>query len=87
LQRSRRVTRSGWNTEVENAAGGTGRLLGRGGPLDLLPLGIAWQTALTALPIYLVIRKWNGTLGTLAAIALTSIILNKTRYDSLRAIA
>jgi len=50
-------------------------------------VGIIWQTALTALPIYLVIRKWKGALGALAVIALTSIILKKTWYDRLRAMA
>jgi solute:Na+ symporter, SSS family len=55
-------------------------------PRDLfnVVVGIAWQTALVALPIYLVIRNWSATLATLAVVAVTSAILKFTWYDHLR---
>lgn len=55
-------------------------------PRDLfnVVVGIAWQTALVALPIYLVIRNWSATLATFAVVAVTSAILKFTWYDHLR---
>lgn len=54
-------------------------------PRDLfnVVVGIAWQTALVALPIYLVIRNSSATLVALAAVAVTSVILKFTWYDHL----
>lgn len=55
-------------------------------PRDLfnVVVGIAWQTALVALPVYIVIRNSSGALGALAAVAVTSAILKFTWYDHLR---
>lgn len=47
-------------------------------------VGIAWQTALVALPIYVVIHNSPAALGALAAVAVTSVILKYTWYDHLR---
>ena len=47
-------------------------------------VGIAWQTALVALPIYVVIRNSAGALAALAAVTVTSAILKFTWYDHLR---
>ena len=74
--------------QAGQAASGQHRISpGRPVPPVMHALGIAWQTALNALPIYLVIRKWNGALGELAVIALASIILKKTWNDRLRSMA
>jgi solute:Na+ symporter, SSS family len=52
---------------------------------DMLNVGVGtvWQTALVALPIYMVIQDWPATLATLAVIAVLSAILKKTWYDRL----
>ena len=48
-------------------------------------IGIGWQTAFVALPIYVVIHEWTSA-GTCAAIILvTSTILKRTWYDRLEA--
>ncbi len=46
-------------------------------------VGILWQTALVALPIYIVIQEWNMACGALALAALTSVILKYSWYDRL----
>jgi solute:Na+ symporter, SSS family len=46
-------------------------------------VGIVWQTALVALPIYVVIREWEAALVCLITIAVTSAILKYTWYDRL----
>jgi heme/copper-type cytochrome/quinol oxidase subunit 4 len=48
-------------------------------------VGIVWQVSLVALPIYLVIRKSNSALVTVAIIAVTSIVLKFTWYNHLKA--
>jgi solute:Na+ symporter, SSS family len=47
-------------------------------------VGIAWQTSLVALPVYLVIRNSPAALAALAVVAVTSAILKFTWYDHLR---
>jgi len=47
-------------------------------------VGMCWQIALVALPIYVVIKKVNAALITLAVVAATSIILKYTWYNHLR---
>jgi Na+/proline symporter len=49
-------------------------------------VGIIWQVSLVALPIYLVIRKFNSALVTAAIIAVTSIVLKFTWYNHLKAL-
>jgi len=46
-------------------------------------VGIAWQTSLIALPIYVVIRRYNIALIALAVVLVTSAILKFTWYDPL----
>jgi hypothetical protein len=47
-------------------------------------VGIAWQTSLIALPIYVVIRKSNMAMLALGVILATSAILKFTWYDHLK---
>ena len=47
-------------------------------------VGIVWQTSLVAMPIFLVIRHWTGTILSLLIIAATSIFLKRSWYDRLR---
>jgi hypothetical protein len=49
-----------------------------------IAIGICWQIALVALPIYIVIRKFNAAALALATVAATSAILKFTWYDRLR---
>jgi len=49
-------------------------------------VGIIWQVSLVALPIYLVIRKFNSALVTAAIITVTSIVLKFTWYNHLKAL-
>ena len=49
-----------------------------------LVVGICWQVALVALPIYIVIQKFTSAGGALAIVAVTSVILKFTWYDHLR---
>jgi Na+/proline symporter len=46
-------------------------------------VGIAWQTSLVALPIYVVIRRYNMALIALAVVVLTSVALKFAWYDHL----
>jgi hypothetical protein len=46
-------------------------------------VGICWQTSLVALPVCIVIRKWDAALGALALAAVTSLVLKFTWYDHL----
>jgi Na+/proline symporter len=46
-------------------------------------IGIVWQTAFVALPIYVVIHQWRAAGLCLALIAVTSAILKFTWYDRL----
>ena len=46
-------------------------------------IGIIWQTAFVALPIYVVIKHWHEAAICLAIIAVTSAILKRTWYDRL----
>jgi Na+/proline symporter len=47
-------------------------------------VGICWQTALVALPVYIVIRKPGAAWIALAIVAVSSAILKFTWYDHLR---
>jgi len=47
-------------------------------------VGVAWQTSLVALPVYIVIRKSAAAWAALALVALTSVILKYTWFDHLR---
>jgi hypothetical protein len=46
-------------------------------------VGVAWQTALVALPIYFVLMQWTEVAVTAAIAAVTMLILKKTWYDRL----
>ncbi|HJQ80211.1 MAG TPA: sodium:solute symporter family protein [Lacipirellulaceae bacterium] len=46
-------------------------------------VGVVWQTAFVALPIYIVIHYWNAAAICLAVIVVTSAILKRTWYDRL----
>jgi hypothetical protein len=46
-------------------------------------IGIVWQTAFVALPIYVVIHEWRAAAACLTIIAATSAILKFTWYDQL----
>jgi hypothetical protein len=46
-------------------------------------IGIVWQTAFVALPIYIVIREWRSAGICSVIIVVTSSILKKTWYDRL----
>ena len=48
-----------------------------------LAVSLVWQTAMVALPIYLVIQQWSKTLVCLGVFAVTSVILKFTWYDRL----
>lgn len=48
-------------------------------------VGIVWQTCLTALPIFLVLRSWDWALGTLALVVVTSVFIKFNWYDKLPA--
>ncbi len=50
-----------------------------------IALGICWQTSLVAIPICVVIRKFDGALTAVAVAAVTSLILKFTWYDHLEA--
>ncbi len=47
-------------------------------------VGLAWQTALTAAPIFMVIKSWTAFTGCLAVIAVTSLILKFNWYDKMQ---
>jgi Na+/proline symporter len=47
-------------------------------------VGIAWQTSLIALPIYVVIRKHDMAMISMGAVLVTSAILKFTWYDHLK---
>lgn len=46
-------------------------------------VGIIWQMALVALPIYIVLREWNWVGGIAVLLAATSVILKFNWYDRL----
>jgi hypothetical protein len=48
-----------------------------------LAVCLVWQTAMVALPIYLVIQQWNKMLVCLGVFAVTSAVLKFTWYDRL----
>jgi Na+/proline symporter len=48
-------------------------------------IGVVWQTAFVALPIYVVIHHWNEAAICLAVTLVTSAILKRTWYDRLEA--
>jgi solute:Na+ symporter, SSS family len=50
-----------------------------------IAVGICWQTSLVALPVCIVIRKWNGAVTAAAIVAVTAVILKFTWYDNLEA--
>ena len=47
-------------------------------------VGVAWQTSLIALPIYVVIRRFDNAAIALAIVAVTSSVLKFTWYDHLK---
>ncbi len=47
-------------------------------------VGIAWQVALCALPVFVVIRKWSEAIGCLAVIVVTMLVLKINWYDRLK---
>jgi solute:Na+ symporter, SSS family len=47
-------------------------------------VGVAWQTSLVALPVYVVIRRYDLAGIALAVVAITSITLKITWYDHLK---
>jgi hypothetical protein len=46
-------------------------------------VGIVWQMAMVAFPVYLVLQQWGRTLVGLAVFGVTSFILKVTWYDRL----
>lgn len=48
-------------------------------------VGIVWQTCLTALPIFLVLRQWDWFWPTLATLAATTVFIKFNWYDKLPA--
>jgi solute:Na+ symporter, SSS family len=46
-------------------------------------IGTAVQTALVALPMYVVIRQFDGVAACLALVAIGGVVLKKTWYDRL----
>ncbi len=48
-----------------------------------IAVGLVWQTAMVAAPIYLVIQHWKELVLSLSVFALTSLILKFTWYDKL----
>ena len=48
-------------------------------------VGIVWQTSLVAIPVHLVMHRYNGALLALAIAAVTTLILKRTWYDNLEA--
>jgi hypothetical protein len=46
-------------------------------------VGVVWQTAFVALPIYIVIQHWQPAAWTLAMIVVTSVVLKYNWYDRL----
>jgi hypothetical protein len=46
-------------------------------------IGIVWQTAFVAMPIYVVIREWRSAGVCLTIIIVTSAVLKRTWYDRL----
>ncbi len=55
-------------------------------PRDMfnIVVGIAWQTALVALPVYIVIRKSSAAWIAFAVVAVTTVVLKFTWYNHLR---
>jgi SSS family solute:Na+ symporter len=48
-------------------------------------VGIVWQTCLTALPIFVVLRSWDWVAGTLLLLVATSVFIKFNWYDKLPA--
>jgi len=48
-----------------------------------IAVGICWQTSLVALPVFIVIRKFQGALIAAGIVAVTAVILKFTWYDNL----
>ena len=48
-------------------------------------VGIAWQTCLTSLPIFLVLRSWDWALWTFLILAVTTVFIKFNWYDKLPA--
>ena len=46
-------------------------------------VGIVWQTALVALPIFFVLMQWRAVAITAALVVVTMVVLKKTWYDRL----
>jgi SSS family solute:Na+ symporter len=46
-------------------------------------VGIAWQSSLVMIPIFLVIRKFEAALAAVAVVVVTSLVLKLTWYDNL----
>jgi Na+/proline symporter len=55
-------------------------------PRDMfnIAIGIGWQVSLVALPIYIVIQKFDAALTAVAIIAVTSLVLKYTWYNHLK---
>jgi Na+/proline symporter len=50
-----------------------------------IAVGIVWQTSLVALPVHLVIHRYDVALVALAGVALATFVLKRTWYDNLEA--
>ena len=46
-------------------------------------VGIVWQTCLTALPIFLVLRTWDWVIPTVVMLVITSVFIKLNWYDKL----
>ena len=73
---------------VRDALAAEGRAVeeNRDGLRDManVTVGIVWQTALIAMPVFLVIRHWPGLVASLLIVALTSVFLKYNWYDRLQ---
>jgi Na+/proline symporter len=47
-------------------------------------IGICWQSALVAFPVFLVIREWKGFFGALIIVVITSVILKFSWWNRLK---
>ena len=47
-------------------------------------IGIVWQMALVVWPIFLMIKKWDALILSLAVVAITSLSLKYLWYDPLK---
>ena len=47
-------------------------------------VGIIWQMSLVVWPMYLLIKKWDGFMISIAVVIITTLLLKKFWYDNLK---